>query len=609
MKKLIKISAIVFTVIFSSPTAAQSPLPEGTYTIGSGGDFTTITSVFSKLSTDGISGPVTLELIDTLYTSAGFYINGPITGAGTDSRITIRPADNKNVTVRGSNNGFQFSNISYLTLDGIALTGATTLTVHSSTSNGGTLNFALNSDHNIVQNITVINDVLNFSHPASVEFSDGIAFWRPSSSSSSVAPDSNLIQNNFIKKASVGIYLSPQGFWNGAKGICTGNIIRDNIIGSETDSLISWGIECERTKNTIVEGNVIQNIRGNITGSFNSYPPFTQNIHGINLVASTDCIIRNNIVNNIKAGDYPPAGILLTSQIDLTSDNNLVYNNMVYDIQSTSNKSGHSGGIEIWNQDNPKIYYNTIYLSGSGSQIDHDGSADLWIQANCKNVEVKNNIFVNTKDESSSTASCIYYLSSDIVSNNNDLFYTQNQNNCLVRNSSGQYNTLPDWQAEGHDMLSISEMPNFKAPDLHIDENIPTNLESNGTPIAGIDLDFDGDARDTVSPDIGADEFDGTTIVGVKNEKSEPLIFALYQNYPNPFNPSTTIKYSIPKASFVTLRVYDILGREVATLVNEEKPAANYEIKFNANNLSSGVYFYRIAAGNFISTKKFIILK
>jgi len=83
----------------------------------------------------------------------------------------------------------------------------------------------------------------------------------------------------------------------------------------------------------------------------------------------------------------------------------------------------------------------------------------------------------------------------------------------------------------------------------------------------------------------------------------------LYQNYPNPFNPSTKIKYSIPHSSFVTLKIYDILGKEVATLVNEEKSVGNYEINFNAKNLSSGVYFYRMQAGSFTDTKKFILLR
>jgi hypothetical protein len=90
---------------------------------------------------------------------------------------------------------------------------------------------------------------------------------------------------------------------------------------------------------------------------------------------------------------------------------------------------------------------------------------------------------------------------------------------------------------------------------------------------------------------------------GIPNE------FALIQNYPNPFNPSTTIQFQIPNTSFVNLKVYDILGNEVATLVNEEKPVGVYEAEFNAAELSSGLYFYTLQAGSFIETKKMILLR
>ncbi len=109
--------------------------------------------------------------------------------------------------------------------------------------------------------------------------------------------------------------------------------------------------------------------------------------------------------------------------------------------------------------------------------------------------------------------------------------------------------------------------------------------------------------------------------VGIRNSDI-PLAFELYQNYPNPFNPTTTIKYSIPQTplnppfikggktgGFVTLKVYDILGREVKTLVNKKQTPGNYEVTFNANNLSSGVYFYKLVAGNFIQTRKMILMK
>jgi len=88
-----------------------------------------------------------------------------------------------------------------------------------------------------------------------------------------------------------------------------------------------------------------------------------------------------------------------------------------------------------------------------------------------------------------------------------------------------------------------------------------------------------------------------------------PTEFSLKQNYPNPFNPSTTINYSIKKNGLVILIVYDILGKEVAALVNENQEAANYSVNFNASNLPSGIYFYRLKSGGFSSTKKLILLK
>ncbi len=98
--------------------------------------------------------------------------------------------------------------------------------------------------------------------------------------------------------------------------------------------------------------------------------------------------------------------------------------------------------------------------------------------------------------------------------------------------------------------------------------------------------------------------------VGVKEaDPVRPDQYYLHQNYPNPFNPSTTIRFSVRKNGHTSLRVFDVLGREVATLVNETKPAGTYDVKFNANHLSSGVYFYRLQVGSFIETKKMMLIK
>ena len=96
---------------------------------------------------------------------------------------------------------------------------------------------------------------------------------------------------------------------------------------------------------------------------------------------------------------------------------------------------------------------------------------------------------------------------------------------------------------------------------------------------------------------------------GVNDNNSTINSFKLDQNYPNPFNPSTTISYQLPINGQVTLNVYNILGDEVATLVNEDKAAGQYKVEFDASNLSSGIYFYKLQAGSFVETKKMILLK
>gem|GEM_PF-2207588 len=103
--------------------------------------------------------------------------------------------------------------------------------------------------------------------------------------------------------------------------------------------------------------------------------------------------------------------------------------------------------------------------------------------------------------------------------------------------------------------------------------------------------------------------FEDSTIVGVEDQQNIPTNFKLFQNYPNPFNPSTVISYQLSVTSNVKIAVYDILGREVAILVNEEKFPGSYEVKFNASNLSSGTYFYRLSVGNYTETKKMLLIK
>ena len=99
------------------------------------------------------------------------------------------------------------------------------------------------------------------------------------------------------------------------------------------------------------------------------------------------------------------------------------------------------------------------------------------------------------------------------------------------------------------------------------------------------------------------------TTTDVDNEEINPLVFSLYQNYPNPFNPSTKIRWQSPVGSHQTLKVYDVLGNEITTLVDEYKPAGSYEVEWDARDHPTGVYFYQLKTENFLETKKMILIK
>jgi hypothetical protein len=99
------------------------------------------------------------------------------------------------------------------------------------------------------------------------------------------------------------------------------------------------------------------------------------------------------------------------------------------------------------------------------------------------------------------------------------------------------------------------------------------------------------------------------TLSGVISTITVPNKYSLKQNYPNPFNPVTKINFALPKQGFVTLKVYDMIGREVRTLVNETKSAGNFTVDFNGSDLSSGIYFYKLESEGFSDVKKMMLIK
>jgi len=533
-----------------------------------------------------------------------------------------------------------------------------------------------NSDHNIVQNVNFISDDI-------YGYGTGPSFITYPGSSATA--DSNLIQNNFIKKAGAGIYISSDNTTLRA----TGNIIRGNMVGSETDSLIGWGIQLEHCQNTIVENNIVQNLK--VTHTIGEIVNM-----GINAWRCTNVIIRNNVVHGIRSNaGYMSVGILLSG---IGGNNCQIYNNMIFDIQSSSTSyDSRVSGIQIFDHNSPKVYFNTVYLTGTGAN--KYGSAALYLYSSVLNADIKNNILVNMRDEGIYCASAMFGSGSGpSYSDYNDLYYDHtNSHNCLVRIGGMNYHTLAQWQSTGKDLNSVNKLVNFvSATDLHLTGLSIGDVDLIGTPIANITTDIDGNTRSALYPYKGADEAsvvlpvelvsftaqaenqqvilkwitaselnnngfevqrginktefatigfvrgEGTTT----NQKEYSYIdreladgkyyyrlkqidyngiyeysqaieidvrildeYTLEQNYPNPFNPVTIIGYVLKENANAKLVLLNAIGEEIAVLVNEEQDKGYHKVEFNAKELSSGVYFYQLKAGDYLETKKMILLK
>jgi len=176
-----------------------------------------------------------------------------------------------------------------------------------------------------------------------------------------------------------------------------------------------------------------------------------------------------------------------------------------------------------------------------------------------------------------------------------------------------QYNSnLPPYWAENLVTDSIGNLwmsreGLIKYDGLIFTHYTPQNSGLYSTDIGSIQID-DSNNKWIIHPDaISVFNEDGITSVEIGDEL--PNNFTLLQNYPNPFNPNTKIRYSIPQYSNVIIKVYDILGNEIETLVNEEKPTGTFEITWYAEGLPSGIYFYRLQAGSFVETKKMVLMK
>jgi len=499
-----------------------------------------------------------------------------ISGNSTSGILVLNDADF--IIIDGRPGGV--GNTPNLKIENLATTGTNSNTI--ALTNGAT--------NNIIRFVHAVNNTQNTAGPRTIVLL----------TSSTVGNSNNLITNCKIEGGRSGVGIAGSSTYpNDSNTISNCEIFNWGyagiwlVSGALNTNIDSCKIyQTVGVNNTIVSGIIMATMTG---GTYNIRKNWIYDLQSTSTSSST-------VIRGIYAAG-PAAGSIFNVQ-----------NNMVSNTLDNSNVQTVTG-IEFLgtNAYTANIYYNTTRIGGvhTGGTSGATTSAGIRIGASSLTLNMKNNICINYR-----TGGAVYHIGFVLVSTTGVLNVDYN---CYFANGTNSFHAY--WGGVGYNNLSdykTAASPNeqntvfanvnlVSATDLHLAGTSIGDTNLKGTPISGITTDFDNDLRNPIAPYKGADE--GNVPLFVKINSTIVYDYYLSQNFPNPFNPSTTIKFSIAKDGFVTLKVFDILGRVVSELISQDMKAGEYQINFNANNLSSGIYFYRLSSDNFSETKQMIIIK
>ncbi|MCK5147570.1 hypothetical protein KAR48_12505 [bacterium] len=500
-----------FTLLLIFASSQLFAQLSGTYPVGSGQTYATLTAAVADINSNGVSGAVVFELTDASYTTSETFpitIN-EISGASSTNTITIKPASGVTAEISGNSGGDNTSIIKlygadYVIIDGSnnGTTSRDLIIINTKTSEyGATVWLASLGNDQGCQNNVIKNCKLSYGAKSGV----GVISF---SASSNVYTDGgydnndNTIENNEIYKCNRGIYLiAPSAEKN------SNNIIRNNLIGSNnsSDSFYEAGIYCLYQNSIEISGNEVFN-------SINDY-----DVYGLFINNCTAVIINKNKIHRILSRwKNKTRGISIFT--DVSNPDITISNNMIWHVASKGTDDSRYFPTGIYIDGNSvttgiRLYFNSIYLIADGYYgLDNfsANSASLLISGST-GIDCRNNIFRNSlgeKSGSSRNTSCYAVYVNDSSNpfsiSDNNIYYSSStsDNNYIGGNSSTDYSTLSGWQGfTGDDDLSYNLIPDFVS-----ETDLDLSASNNGAVgITGYSTDHHDETRSS-PPDIGADE-------------------------------------------------------------------------------------------------------
>ncbi len=359
------------------------------------------------------------------------------------------------------------------------------------------------------------------------------------------------------------------------------------VTGTITQSTLNfdqWSYSASPNNKLVVRwanGDVVEYIFNNIDGYVDGDAEDFKNSHYMDFTASKTGEMNLHIVSSTG----PDEGIIKWQrniQGEVLFETETMTVNISHNGQYESEIGGGIGIYRYWDEALGQATSNSTSLTiseGYWRTMTHNSNQALFVL----NTEIRNN--------SSAT------LNSDTYKFQNGHVFWAGYTQFADSANAGAYNKVIDanqWIAEGSLLKNNQVYGTVQFSSLPIGDSYGPVL------ICKLGDGSDILLHNLISPFITDVQEDDLKI---------PQEYSLEQNYPNPFNPTTTINYSIPDQTHVSLKVFDVLGRELEVLVNKEQPQGNYEVEFNASSLTSGVYFYKIEAGDFVDTKKMVLLR